>query len=379
MTAPQQEQQGQQGQQRQNDNGNDHLLPVVPVVPVVPGSMLAYLAYRQHQHRWDQDAVAADLVRKMYPLWSLQDFNDLDRTTPLWLSAVVPEVKTAYLQSQRLTAIYANDVRMASLPDEEPLAMHIPDAQVPDNVVHVNFDRSLIPDVAADPELQPAIDFDEFPTADATVSLTITGNYGIKAQMPGPEDDLMQNARSNSAGAGVRHAMNGGRNAVNNVMRLDRRVIGYARVTDVNPCYYCALLASRGAVYGKGSFTDANNRFTPNPDGPKGLPAGWIPARTHDHCRCSLRPVYAKSQAMDDEAKFYRDQWDANTRKWFWLDNKQQVEHFRKTYQPFDRPEPEIHDVREELQSRVQALSEAGHTRTTPQSMWAQRQLDQLA
>lgn len=378
MTAPSQQQQPDDDR-RQNLHGNEKVLPVVQVVPVVPTSMLAYLAYRQHQHRLDQDAVAADLVRKLYPLWSLQDFNDLDRTTPLWLSAAVPQVQTSYEQSQRLSAIYANDVRMATLPDEPPLAMHIPDAPMPDNVVYVNFDRSLIPDVAPDPELQPAVDFDPFPTADATVSLTITGNYGIKAQMPGPEDDLMQNARSNSAGAAVRHAMNGGRNATNNVMRLDRRVIGYARVTDVNPCYYCALLASRGAVYGKGSFTDANNRFKPNPDGPKGLPDAWTPARTHDHCRCFLRPVYAKSQSMDDEAKFYRDQWDANTRQWFWLDNKQQIEKFRDSYEPFERPEPVIRDVREELQSRLQALNKAGHTRVTPQSMWAQRQLDQLA
>jgi hypothetical protein len=89
--------------------------------------------------------------------------------------------------------------------------------------------------------------------------------------------------------------------------------------------------------------------------------------------------VYAKSQSFDDEATFYRDQWDATTKKWFWMSNKDQIDKFRETYQPFERPEPEIHDVREELQNRAAALADAGHTRTTPQSMWAQRQLDQLA
>lgn len=373
MTAPTQKQQGQK------DNGNVHLLDFAPVVPVVPTSTLAYLAWRQHQHRLDQEVVAADLVRQMIPLWHLQDFDDLNSSTPAWLSAVAPRVQTAYLQSQRLQAIYSHDVRMASLPNEAVAAVKIPDVALPDNVLPGFFDKSLIPDVAPDPAVQPLITFDDFPMTDAIMSLTITGNYNVKAQMPGPADDLMQNGRTNSAGAGVRHAMNGGRNAVNNIVQMDRKVIGYARVTDSDPCYWCALLASRGADYGKTSFVGANKKFTANKNARTDLPDSWTPARTHDHCRCFLRPVYAKSQSMDDEAQNYRDQWDDTTKKWFWLSNKDQIEKFRETYKPFERPDAEISDVRAELENRAAALADAGHTRTTPQSMWAQRQLDQLA
>jgi hypothetical protein len=376
VTAPTQQQRGDHSAEPYQNDTFSHT-PVVPVVPVVPASMEAYLAYRAIQHRHDQEAIAADLVKKFIGTWELQQFDDLDRSTVLWLSAAIPEVKTAYLQSQLAQAVYSYDVRMASLPDEDPLPMQLQSVQLPRGVDPLHFDASLIPSMeTAD---QPAVTFDEFPTSDAALSLTITGNYNVKAQMPGPEDELMANGRTNSAGASVRHAMNGGRNVVEHLMSQDRKVVGYARVTDADPCAFCALLASRGAVYGQGSFIKGNKRFKANPNGAKDLPDTWTPARTHDHCRCFLRPVYAKAQAMDAEAKFYRDQWENTQRKWYWLDNKQQIEKFREQYTPYDKPAPQIKDITKELKARASSLSSAGKSPLSPQVQWANRQLDQLA
>lgn len=372
MTAPQQEQQG---------NG---------IKPLE-----AYIAYLAHQHSDDQVSIAGALALALFPLWTIQRFTELDRSTPLWLSAALPTVKTAYLQSQRTTAVYAENLRFATLPTEDPLPMVVPDVELPKHVPHFRFDPVSIPSVSTDPE-QPVIHFDEFPLQDVATSLTIQGNYEIKAQMPGSlatanrEQELMHNGLTNSSGAAIRQTMNGSRNVTNNLVRFDRRIIGYARVTDSNPCYFCALLASRGTVYtttstqgGRakvdGTRTKADTDFKPNPDGNTDLPKGYLPAKVHDHCKCTLRPVYAKSQAMDADAQFYLDQWNDITRKWYWLNNSQQIEKFKEDYVPFERPAPVVEDIRQELQDRASALTDAGYAPFSPQMEWTNRHLSQLA
>jgi hypothetical protein len=351
--------------------------------------LAAYVAYRTLLHGRDQEAIAAELALAMYPLWAIQKFTDLDRSTPLWLSAALPTVKTAYLQSQRVAAVYANDVRNASLPLEDPLPMVVPDVELPSHVPAVRFDKSLIPSVSLDPE-QPVIHFDEFPVEDVATSLTIQGNYEIKAAMPAPEDEAMYNGLKDSSGAATRQAMNGGRNVTNNLVAFDRRIIGYARYTDSNPCYFCALLAARGAMYSKssnrggrrksdGSLTKGDKDFTPNPNGAKDLPDGFIPAKVHDHCKCTLRPVYAKSQDMDADAKFYKQQWEDLNEKYYGLSNSDLIGKWREEYVPYHRPALSISDVRDELQERASALSDAGHAPFSPQVQWANQQLAQLA
>lgn len=367
MTAPDQEQQG---------NGKLRALE-------------DYIAYRTLTHGADQESVAAGLALALYPLWSIQRFDQLDLSTPLWVSAALPTVKTAYLQSQRLTAVYANDVRMATLPTEEPLAMVIPDVELPSGVPAARFDKSLIPSVSGDPD-QPVIKFDDFPEKDVQTSLEIQGNYEIKASMPMEETEAMYDGLKGSSGASIRQSMNGGRNVTNNLVKFDKKIIGYARYTDSNPCYFCALLASLGAVFtknsnvggrskGGGKRTKADKDFAVNPNGAQDLPDGYIQAKVHDHCRCTLRPVYSKAQSMDDDAQFYLDQWIDTTRKHYGMSNEIQVQKFRETYKPYERPAPQIADVRTELTERASALTESGYPAFAPQTQWANQQLAQLA
>lgn len=354
MTEPQQEQQGLK-------------------------ALEAYIAYRTLRHGQDQEAVAVALALAMYPLWSIQRFTELDRSTPLWLSAAIPTVKTSYLQSQRLSAVYASDIRAATLPTVDPLPMVVPDVERPHNVPGIRFDTSLIPNVSSDPE-QPVVSFGDFPVEDVATSLAIQGNYNIKAAMPAPEDEAMYDGLKGSSGAATRQAMNGGRNVTNNLVKFDRKIIGYARYTDTNPCYFCALLASRGAVYGKGSFIYSDKKFKANPNGAQDVPDNFVDiAKVHDHCRCTLRPVYAKSQDMDDDAKFYKQQWKDITTKYYGFKPEDQLEKFREAYKPFNRPPPSVADIRKELQDRASALSESGYPQFSPQAEWTNRQLAQLA
>lgn len=356
-------------------------------------SLDSYAAYLALRHSQDQEAIAAELALALYPLWSIQRFTELDRSTPLWLSAALPVVKTSYLQSQRVAAVFSDNVRLASLATEDPLPMILPNVENPTSVPSSRF--SMTPRLSttssgtrtatSSSTRQPSsglqvVKFDDFPLSDVATSLTIQGNYQIKSDMPAPEEEVMYNGLKNSSGAAIRQAMNGGRNAVDNVMKYDRKVIGYARVTDANPCYFCALLAARGTVYGKGSFIDSDAKFVDNPNGANDVPDDYVKiAKVHDHCRCQLRPVYAKSQAMDADAKFYAKQWKDLNKRMPNADNARLIAAWKEEYKPFARPEPNVSDLRNDLQERETALANAGFAPFSTQREWVAAQIDQLA
>lgn len=81
----------------------------------------------------------------------------------------------------------------------------------------------------------------------------------------------------------------------------DRAARGYARIPEPNACAFCAMLASRGAVYkaeragrrGKtgDSFGTSNAKFTDHPDV---LPSS---IKVHDNCRCHPEPVFGAYEA----------------------------------------------------------------------------------
>ncbi|QSM01065.1 MuF-like minor capsid protein [Mycobacterium phage Nanosmite] len=381
------------------------------------GALEAYIAYRTLQHREDQESIAAWLTSMIIPLWDLMDFEDLDGSTVVWTESVLPHVNTAYLQSQRVAAVWAEDVAYASQALDVPLPMEIPDVQRPESVPDLRFDGRFVPKSFEDRVFREALEvlpdnvidlqdvdevatFDPFPQSDVATSLIVNGNYKVKQQMPGLEDELMRSGLSNSTGAAMRQAMNGGRNVTGKVVKFDRRVVGYARVTDGNPCWYCALLASRGAVFAKDSFNKGGRRrwdgvltksdkdFKPPKDGPE-LPPGYSNvAKVHDYCRCQLRPVYRNETSYartpneahrDEEAQFYFDQWERVSRDWYWLSNREQLAKFREQYQPYNRQPADVIDIRRELEDRDEALSDAGLPPYAPQREWANTQLAQLA
>lgn len=103
-------------------------------------------------------------------------------------------------------------------------------------------------------------------------------------------DRLREDAQAKSgdaAGAAVaRHVGNGQRHQVQDTVKTDRRAIGYIRVTSGDPCYFCAMLASRGPVYKEDSFEQSDLLFD-----------GEGRHKVHDSCACSMRPVYTRGAA----------------------------------------------------------------------------------
>jgi hypothetical protein len=212
--------------------------------------------------------------------------------------------------------------------------------------------------------------------------MQIAADYQTKAAMPGPEDELMQNALVRSSGAGIRHAINGSRGVTDNVVQRDKKILGYARVTDSHPCYFCALLASRGTVYSKDSFIESDPKFTANPNGAKHLPDGFLDiAKVHNNCKCTLRPVYTKSSAMDPAAKHWRDGWDDIYKADPYKANSQKLKDFRDWHEqnPYEGSQFDLYALHDDLTQRAEALADAGFAVDSPQVKWADQALRNLA
>lgn len=278
------------------------------------------------------------------------------------------------MQSQKVAASFALNVRFATLATTDPIGIDAPAVESPQGVPGVRFE---LPDVGSTDELIP---LDEFPEDDVRVSLLVEGNFHIKSQMPVPDPvETMRAAQVNSTGAAVRQGLKGARNVTAQVLKFDRKVLGYARFTDANPCHFCALLASRGAVYGKHSFAESDKGFVANKQAVE-VPEDYIRiSKVHNNCRCTLRPVYSKSQEFDADAKFYRQQW-----KNIYEPNKHKppeeiVQAWREKYEPYQRKDADIERIETALREREMALLAEGFEPDSPQVRWAQRTQSLLA
>ncbi|KPG13736.1 VG15 protein [Mycobacteroides immunogenum] len=247
------------------------------------------------QHQREQESIAAKVAAGMLLLWPNLVFDRLTETTESWLHGAMLQVQRGWDES----AAAAGEFVQASLWSVEPDGPPIPDLKV------------------------------EFPARDVATALTVTGPVNVKKQMPAPQADVMAKAQKASSGAAQTRALDGGREMVQaQVLRLGperksrRKAVGYARFTDSNPCYFCAMLASRGAFYlSKDSFKASNKRFE-----------GDGTAKVHDHCKCSLRPVFSLADGLDDRAKYFYNMWvDAqNTRK----SGETAIQAYRRFYVP---------------------------------------------
>lgn len=126
----------------------------------------------------------------------------------------------------------------------------------------------------------------------AQVSLQVTGPVTAKQLITLRRPDAAAQTLVHLSGAVGRHALNGGRDMVRASVREDRRALGWARVTDFDPCAFCAMLASRGPVY-----SETGGDF-----------------QAHDHCACTLEPVYRRSQAWPGRSREFQDIWRKSTR-----------------------------------------------------------------
>lgn len=103
------------------------------------------------------------------------------------------------------------------------------------------------------------------------------------------------------AGTVIRHVLNGGRATIDHNSQQDKAALGWVRVTDGNPCAFCAMLASRGVTYRpykKDAFTASNARYE-----------GSGEAKVHNSCGCGLKPVWSLDDDVLAQNKRFESLW----------------------------------------------------------------------
>lgn len=212
-------------------------------------------------HRLAQARIGADTVRQMLAAWPLLQIDDLDGTFPAWLRVATPIIRTQRRTSARLAANYLTTFRSLELG---------------------------VAAAGAAPSLAETLAVDALAT-----SLLVTGPAMIRSalarQVPLPK--ALSSAKAASAGAAMRHAMNGGRETITRTVAADPKALGWARATSGKACAFCAMLASRGPVY-----NDATVHFD-----------------AHDHCSCSAEPVYRDDADWPAGARRYQQIWEEAT------------------------------------------------------------------
>lgn len=206
-------------------------------------------------HRLAQTRLGAQSVVTVARMWDLLDGQDLDGSFDRWLAAVTPVVSAQRTISTQVAAQYLSLFRAAEVGG--PAA-------------------SLV--------YAPALD-QAFP-----MSMLVTGPIAAKQAISRgvPVDVAMETAQGRSAAAAMRHVLNGGRETLLSSIDADRRALGWARVTSGSACGFCAMLASRGGVY-----RDSTVDF-----------------QAHDHCSCSVEPIYRSESRLPAQSQRWADLWD---------------------------------------------------------------------
>jgi len=124
--------------------------------------------------------------------------------------------------------------------------------------------------------------------AAAMVSLQVTGPITIKRAVGeglSPEE-AVNRATRRVAGAVQRMVARGGRETIHRSVSADSSALGWRRVPGPHPCAFCAMLASRGPIYGSREIA-AGNAY-------------------HDHCGCTAEPSYGNYKA-DAQIRRYEE------------------------------------------------------------------------
>lgn len=245
------------------------------------------------RHRERQEEIAEAVQNNVIRMFGTLRFEDLDRTQFSWVDATLPAVRDGYEQSQQASIAFMEDYRSLRLSQ-----MRIDDAEPMPKIVLASAVVAGLPEGEI-VEVAP-----EFNEQQAAARLLATGPARVKKAMPARKQDAMAKGLKGAVGSAVQTAMQGGREVTQQRVQNDSLITGYQRITDSDPCYFCALLAANGPVFTSAtSFSNRRARdgrkFEPNAAfEATGEPDGI--AKVHDHCRCVLVPVYEyKSQETE--------------------------------------------------------------------------------
>jgi hypothetical protein len=183
------------------------------------------------------------------------------------MPAQVATFQRFYAESQALTGSYIADYRLAEIGD------------------------------AGGPVIAP-----QFPAAEMQHAALLAGPVRVKLLIGRGETPSSAHAKAFTKFSGIarRQVLDGGRKMIDATTASDSRAVGWRRVTDGNPCAFCAMLASRGPVYSAKSAQ--GNVMRQLREGGSGL-------RYHGHCGCTAEIVYGEWEPNDAE-RLYQEEYE---------------------------------------------------------------------
>jgi hypothetical protein len=221
------------------------------------------------RYRHVQALLAARMAQQVLRVWrELMNPAKVDASWPAVRAALMPIVQQAREQSATLARAAYTDARR--------------DAGVDDG------------------ELDPS---DPLPLALKRLesALDVTGPVEFKKAIAAGKtpQQALDAAAVRMVGSTQYLALEGGRQVMQRSVEADDRATGYARVTDADPCAWCAMLASRGPVY-----KSAKTAGDPRQGGD----------RYHDSCACQAWPAFTNDEPFIGIAEGLYDDWLRETR-----------------------------------------------------------------
>lgn len=220
------------------------------------------------EHRLAQVGLAEKLAKFIRAVFGKTfDYYNIDDSSEVFVRRVAPDVARMRERSRELSLDYLREFQAVEAPQSPP------------------------------PIEEPG----EYEPADAARELLkTTRGVGKSLSHKGYSVEEAQ-ARIEQAvvGKATKIVEDGGREVIEQEVRRGHGPVGYARVVDADPCPFCAMLASRGIyymgeeipgvqLYRSDGFAASNARFV-----------GDGRFKVHDHCCCTLEPVYMVNGKVD--------------------------------------------------------------------------------
>lgn len=220
---------------------------------------------RAAEHQAAQRALSARLAEQLGPLWDLIRLGAFATTVPMWIDAVKELLEAFARMSGTLAADYYSEERDIA----RVRGVYVPAPAV-------------IPDGKADASLRWA-----------TKDLWIPEDDN-----PPPIETRIAAAETKAEGVARKIVADVGRDTIADALDDDPEAIGWARMTDADPCPFCALLAVRGAVY--------RSEATAGGSADRSFKGGGN-YKFHDHCSCIVAPILAGQEWEPPE---YVQEWE---------------------------------------------------------------------
>ena len=211
------------------------------------------------RHRQAQTQARALALRDFIQLWPVWQGDD--ESFMRLVAATLPLIRSYHRLSRSLAVDYFRAFRQAERAGGSAAPRPAPDID-PDRVI-------------------------------AALRVTAQGATRQALQAGQSPEGAMRTALVRTSGSVTRQILAGGRDTLVLSTGEDREALGWARVTDADPCPFCRMLASRGAAY-RGQDT--------------------AEFQAHDHCACTAEPHY-EGAALPPGADRFLDEFNQAQRE----------------------------------------------------------------